>query len=581
MSEAPTVTAKECRFAVHIPNYKGGDDYHLVKEILHLSDGTTRPNVNLMVNFKRPFFVTSKPYRNHEQKKEYEHRDRLIRYTCTQSNLQREVANALGMSWSNQQMKKLSDSPYLYGSDVSSTSIIKHLYRQKWPEAATPYRVAYFDIETDVLHGTNDPIMATLIFEKKIYFVALKSVFKGYAAVEERFHAACRKYIQEYIDKHQFEIQIELVDTTVELITKSIGKAHLWSPDFLAIWNIDFDIPRILDTLKKYGVDAKNVFSDPKLHPDLRFCKYKKGSTKKRTASGAIKPKKPSEQWHSLLCPAGFYVIDAMCSFRFIRQGEQERPSYSLDAILNDELGLRKLKFEEASAYTHLQWHQFMQENYPIEYGVYNIFDCIGMLELELSTDDLSQALPVRSESSDFSRFNSQTKAFADKYHFFLLARDKVIGTIPSREEEEGESDTDDEAVEDEDDEESAGTDDEDDISGFNSVLSLRGWVVTLSAHTSVLGRQCIQENPHLHSLIRGMVYDSDAVSAYPSCTAVGNVSRETTVREVLDFLGVEESVFRRHNINLLQGHVNALEYGVEMFGLPAPQHALHLFDDL
>lgn len=81
--------------------------------------------------------------------------------------------------------------------------------------------------------------------------------------------------------------------------------------------------------------------------------------------------------------------------------------------------------------------------------------------------------------------------------------------------------------------------------------------------------------------MIRGFVYDSDAVSAYPSCTAVANVSRETTVKELIEIQGIEEEIFRRHNLNLLQGHVNALEYCRVMHGLPKPQDALALFDDM
>lgn len=104
---------------------------------------------------------------------------------------------------------------------------------------------------------------------------------------------------------------------------------------------------------------------------------------------------------------------------------------------------------------------------------------------------------------------------------------------------------------------------------------------VTLPAHLSALGRQCLLESPLLRSMIRCMVYDSDAVSAYPSCTAVSNASRETTVKEIIEILGIEESQFRRHNINLMQGHVNALEYGCEMFSLPKPQEALMYFNDL
>lgn len=84
-----------------------------------------------------------------------------------------------------------------------------------------------------------------------------------------------------------------------------------------------------------------------------------------------------------------------------------------------------------------------------------------------------------------------------------------------------------------------------------------------------------------LATLIRCFVYDSDAVSAYPSATAVANVSKETTVREIIEILGIDELDFRRQNINLLQGHVNALEYAEVMHSLPKPQDALKYFDDL
>lgn len=577
-----TIKARECRFAIHIPTRSSDvPDYHLVKEILHYDDGRIEPNIRFVKQMKRDFWVTTKPYRNHQQKKESESFDKLHKYTCTQSDLRIQVSKALDKGWSNTQLSQLAESPYLYGSDISSTSIIKHDYMVKWPEAVTPYRVGFFDIETDTIHGTDDPILVTFIFGKKIYTIAQGQFLEGYADPQGMFHSRLFKYLSPYIEKHGFEVDFRIVDSPVELIKQIFVEIHKASPDFLAIWNMDFDIPRLLDTLEKYNVDPKDIFSDPKLPPSLRFCKYKKGSTKKITASGQVKPKNPSEQWHSLYCPAGFYIIDAMCSYRFIRQGEQEEPSYSLDAILDKVLGIRKLNFKEAEEYQNLEWHQFMSSKYPFEYAVYNIFDCIGMLELELKTNDLAQALPVQSDCTDFARFSSQTKKFADKYHFFLLDRQRAIGTIPPKakvieeEEDEGEEDSDEDVVL------LPNADDDEDISMKSEVLNLRRWIVTLPAHMTVMGRQVVQESNTLLSMIRCMVYDSDAVSAYPSCTAVANVSRETTVKEIIDILGIEEDDFRRHNLNLLQGHVNAIEYGEVMYGLPSPINALSYFDDL
>lgn len=484
---------KECRFAVHIPT-KDHDtpDYHLVKEVLHFEDGTLKPNIRIVRNFPRTFYVTEKRYRNHEQKKEREDLDKLVKYTCTQSDLRFAVAKALDQAFSPLPLQKLAASPYLYGSDISSTSIIKKSYIDKYPTLTSSYTTAFLDIETDVVNGTDDPIMVTVLYNKKLFFAADVKFYKGYDDIRNKYLAAVEKYIGPLIKKHGIEIEFFLAKDCTEMLSEAIKKLHEWQPDFVAIWNIGFDVPRMIETFEKYNVDPKNVFSDPRLPPSARFCKFKKGSTKKITASGQVKPKNPSEQWHSLLIPAGFWFIDQMSAYRFIRQGAQEEANYSLDHILEVNECTQKLKFNQASHLKEgqLPWHRFMQENFPFEYSVYNNVDCIGQLELEEKNSDLATSVPVRTNISDFSRFDSQTKRFADKYHFFLLdKKNSVIGTVPpseKKEEEEadfiGEFEDDDEdnivPVMDEDPEELSDEEKlEELIKDKDSVLGLSGWI--------------------------------------------------------------------------------------------------------
>ena len=577
-------TARECRFAIHMPSRAPDQpDLHLIKEILHHEDGTTEPFVRFTKDFQRPFWVARPSTRNYEQKKEYASLDDVIQYQCTQSNMARAVANAMGQGYrSKPQLRQLSESPYLYGTDITSTAIIKYSYKKQYPDAISPYSTCFFDIETDVLHGTDDPIIITTVYKGTLKTWVLESTIKGYADPDGLYDRTLRKYLGPVIDKYQFKVEFVVMPDTVTMIQEAFKQIHAWSPDFLAIWNMDFDIPRIMDTLKKYDVDPKTVFSDPRIPPDRQFCVYKKGSTKKITASGAVKPKNPSEQWHSVYCPAGFYIIDAMCSYRFVRQGEQEQQSYSLDAILAREELAGKLKFAEADGLVELDWHVFMQQRHPFEYLCYAAQDVIGMFELEAKTNDLSQSLPVQCGITDFSKYNHQTKRFADDIHFFLLERGKVVGSVPPKPKDAAEdADLDLDA---EDDEEVINADDDDPTLALTTrtdVLGLKNWICTLKAHMSMLGMLCIQESGTVPTLIRAFVYDSDAVSAYPTCTAVGNVSKETTKREIIDIIGIDEADFRRHNINLLQGHVNALEYACEMYKLPKPQDCLVYFDDL
>ena len=77
---------------------------------------------------------------------------------------------------------------------------------------------------------------------------------------------------------------------------------------------------------------------------------------------------------------------------------------------------------------------------------------------------------------------------------------------------------------------------------------------------------------------IRGVTFDNDSESAYPSATCAANVSKGTTKREIINIEGIPESTFRKLNIDIMHGHVNALSYCTQMFNLPNPEELLELY---
>lgn len=558
-----TINAVECRFAIHLPSKpaEGTPDVHLIKEQQHITraDGSTAivPNVRFVKNYKRPFWTTTKQYQNHVQKKEWEEVDKLNQTFTTQSELRNSVAKALGKGWSKDYLRQLSSSPFLYGSDISSTSYIKMQYMQQYPDALSGYTIATLDVETDVVHGTKDIIMLTVTFIAGDHIKLLTVVKRGFVAgltdVAGRVETAMRHYLGDYVERLDIRSELVLCDTEIEIVQQSFAKIHEWKPDFLSIWNMDYDTPKIIEACEKAGVAPKDVFCDPSVPTELRMFKYIQGKKQRETASGKKVPINPADQWHSVLCPASFIVIDAMCVYRQIRLAEQAEPSYSLDAILGKMLGIRKLKFDVADKYIGLRWHQFMQTEYPIEYIIYNRFDCISMIELELKTKDLAFTLPSFAGCTDFSRFNSQPKKIADSMHFFLLAENHVAGTVGMT---------------------------DDDAEDVDEILSRDDWIITLPAHLMTDGgMRCIEEDPNMVTNVYAMVADSDAVASYPSDISSCNVSKETTKREVISIEGIEESVFRLQNINLLSGPTNAIDYCVTMFGFPKPEEALALFN--
>ena len=565
MSKDKKIVARECRFAVHIPARKGYPDIHYVKERVHYEDGTSEPNVRLHKDFKRPFWVANLSKRNHSQKKEYESVENLMKFECTQSDLRDEVAKALGKLHTGDHLKKLSQSPYLYGSDITSTALIKHQYIKTWPNKSTPYSIAFFDIETDVLYGTEDPIVLQITFQGKVYIFVTKDFIAGLANVQEEFHRKMKIYLGEHLEEHKFEVELIVCEDTIDAIAKSFAKLHELKPDFLSIWNMNFDIPRILKTLEKYNVDPKTILCDPKVPYDLRICKYKQGIQKKVKSSGIPEAIEPSKQWHTLVLTASFYVIDAMCVYRQIRMAGQQEQSYGLDAILKKEIDSQKLKFSQADGYIGLKWHQVMQSKYKLEYLCYAAYDSIGMALLDAKTKDLAYTVPSSAGITDFAKFNSNPKKITDALHNFVLEKKGyVMGTVGSEEK-----------VEDDAPEMTLDDDEEVDPDADLNVLSLSSWIVTLPAHMSMLGLPLIEEDESILTNIRAFTYDSDCISAYPTCVSILNVSMQTCKREIIDIDGIPEELFRMQNINLMTGNVNALEYGQYMFGLPSAFNVL------
>lgn len=549
----PTVVARECRFAIHVPErHNLRPDLHLVKEQLHMSDGTIRPAIRFIQNFERPFWATIKNRRTYKQKKEWEHIDNLVEYKCTDSQLRDRVAKALELNYTNDHLKKLLASPYIYGTDISAASLIKKQYMDQYPNHRTPFTVATFDTETKTINGITYIKLATIAFQNKVFTVVHKDLIRNISNLDLELNRLMDKYLPQYRDK--LEAKILVCETEVDMLREVFQKAHEWSPDILAIWNMNYDIPKVLATLDRYGVAYEDILCDPKIPKSARVCKYKEGKKKKVTASGKVTPINPASQWHTLILTASFYVLDAMCIYKQLRLAKQEEPSYSLDAILNKELGSRKLTFTAADNYHGLKWHEFMQEHYPVEYIVYNRYDCISMLELDAKIKDLSYTISEFAGVTEFERFNSQPKKIADALYFYLLDQNYILGSV-------GYDDNDD------------GKDDDED-----SVLDLKNWIITLPAELQVSGLKLIAGNDDIATNIRAMVYDSDAVSAYPTATESLSVSKETTCREIIRIKGVPERLFRMQNINLMSGPINALEYATTMFKLPKPHEVLDMY---
>ena len=71
-----------------------------------------------------------------------------------------------------------------------------------------------------------------------------------------------------------------------------------------------------------------------------------------------------------------------------------------------------------------------------------------------------------------------------------------------------------------------------------------------------------------------------DVRSSYPNGVLLGNISKDTTERELCGIEGLEEIEQRRAGINLMSAQVNAVELCCTLFGLPTLDHLLESFKE-
>lgn len=543
----------ECKHAIYVTaNNQTPNDLVFVKEVEHFTDGTTVPRTRLLRNHKRDFWITKEELRNHQEKREWADMREVRKFSSTQFALADTISRALGRGTpKDRRLSVVCRSPYVYGADVTTPVLVKHHYMKSWPDNITVNTIAALDTETDM--ETEEIIMLSITCKTRARLIVVKSFLKGIEDPIAAIRQAAEHYIGDVLKERNIELEIMLADNAGHCAVLGVEAAHAWKPDFMAIWNMDFDIPKMMDAMIKYGYDPTEVWPDPSVPKEFRHANYIQGQKQKRTASGDVTPLHPAEQWHRLETPASFYVIDPMCVYLKLRIAKGKESSYALDSILEKHGVKGKLKFSEADHLSKGAWHVFMQKNYRLEYCIYNLYDSIALELLDEKTTDLGQQISSLCGHSEYHRFPSQPRRLCDDLHFFGLERNRVIGT----------------------------TSDKMEIEIDKGVVGLTDWIVTLPSWAIAPdeGLNCVAEMPEYHSMLFGHVADLDVEGTYPNEEILMNISRETTMMEVVGIQGIGDNLRRAIGVNMSSGAVNAVEISEILYRAPALEDVVSIYE--
>ena len=411
------------------------NDLLVVKGNNWYDDGSTEPTLQFVENYKRPFYVTKPALRVHRDKREWEHKSNLIRYTCAQHELSYRVAQALGKRGGDLSYRALADSPYLYGSDVSTPTLIKYAYAKKYPECKSPRRtIATLDIEATP-DNRREVLMVTVFYQDISYLWINEKWASSVPNYMAKVHEEWEKRIVPLL-RRPTEFRPMLVPDAASAVVHAMNKLHELKPDFVSIWNMDYDVPTMMNELDRAGLNKDDIMSDPSVPPQYRFYKYIKGKGVKVKA-GKEQPIHPADQWHKPIHPAGWFFVDSMGVYRTIRLAKGMEPDYTLDGTLYRNLGLNKLKMEGTEHLDGYRWHVHMQANEKAVYSVYGAWDGISLAYLEEETKDLAVSFPILCDNSEFENFKSNPTKIIDDMHLHASEEGYVMGTKPRQVEDE------------------------------------------------------------------------------------------------------------------------------------------------
>jgi len=521
------------------------EDCLFVNELLHHPDGRTKRVFRTIKNYQRSFYTTKSEFRDHTQKKEFEHLAKLDIHYTNQANLARDAYQAIYNKklFGYVSMNEVADSPFLYGSDITPPVLLANEYREKWPSLISPRRIAIMDYEWDVSKGTGELLAGVISCKEKVHIAVTKEFLGEYAHnAKDTIINALNIHLREYMLSRKIVPQISIVDSPAKIVIALMNSSHKWNIDYLCFWNMSGDIKKMIEALRNEDYDLADVFSDPSVPDEYKYFNFKEDQMIKKKSSGETSKKHIADLWHTVTSPSKFQCVCMMALFKTVRAREQQRTSYSLDSILHDYLSLGKLKFDFLPEnITQLEWHINMQQYHKIEYMVYLAFDGISCELLDEKTGDVSNTLSGIKGVSELSKLKSNPKRLCDDMYFTLLEDKKVLCSTNGNMTEDLDS----------------------------LVPSINKWIIALASELEYkIGVNLIKEYPALSTNITTHAFDSDVGSAYPNSTIVGNVSKTTRILELCKVPGLTTDEQRSIGINLTSVKANALSLASMMYGM-------------
>lgn len=521
--------------AVHSSYHKSrknrANDMVLVK-IRHLHDDMTQSSELRMIrNPKRPIYVTKPKYKLNV-KPEYNHISKVNKIMTTESNMFDVAKKALKYEpemWKARSMRDVNNSPNIFWSSVSVSSIILHHLRTKQEMNSTSFlpTVGAFDFEWDV--DTNVASIGSYAHENKSTLVinrehfartGLRSEEKFIAEYKKKFAEIVQPVLDEYYSRkdvikanqvvRNFVPEIVFADNEFMTARETMQMGNRDKVDYFTAWNGHADLTVLTRIAESYAEPLHKIISDDSIPGEFKNAFFKEGQKgSKKDANGTNKSVKLQDEWHELIATTQYQYVDMMGTYHRNRIHLPDAPSPSLNWALTKELGFGKLKIDcGISEDDQENWHRRMSLEYFLEYCLYASMDTISLVVLEDKNYEISSTYFSGVGYSPYSEFVRNPMRLSTDMHFAALEDNLVICGVGSNM--------------------SSPID--------KKVVPSRSITVTLNpSYNSGMSMSILKDSADkMHIVPCGA--DGDLTSSYPSNQILSNGSRGTTLTEYCGF---------------------------------------------
>lgn len=497
---------------------------------------TWKNNLRYINDPKRPIWVTKPRFRNtHEFKKEFEEEDKLDRYDAIKdSELCEKIKNIFGIYSRKNHLRELCNSPYLYGADIPTGVFIRHKYATDNGGELPLLTNGGLDIENETrgkmrinvmsfVHDTGDQLIVYCAYLDEYLFRVDKSGNERIKATEEELNNVVFSTLKEEIEEYNIKIELYKARDEIDLIKWIFFNIHKCKTDFVGIWNMDYDIPVIMNRILQNG-ESLDYTMCPKEIPDkYKYVNYYQDKAKVDHFT---------DKWHWCQIAGYSQFVDAMCLFARLNKTKGRESSYTLNDIAMKILGIGKLISKKVTNHWYEQTYKFL------EYVAYNIQDSI-LLPLMNRKIKMYEQLYSLTGDSLLNDFNKSTAMVRDASFFYNKKEGKIIATAGNVM-----------------------------LTPFDELLTKIGGTVLSPNKAINIGINVLEES-NVSSQVIVSTSDIDAEAEYPTATASFNIAKETKLFTAVEIEGFSRDMVEKFFSDVPSALENSVELANKFFGLP------------